>query len=267
MAPHPEIMHSDLCATNSIRKKCLDCRMEYKARKFRESNLKKKEDKLLARGTGKYKDPQYVKILCEQCKYSTIKTLCEKCRKSRKAQIARLHRERRKSKGKTNDKSKSMCQVKKDGKNKVGSNGSVKNDIKKMKSAEHKVKSKGSVNNDINIEKIESSETSRTYSDKTLKNNRYIISGIIGKNEVKQQEVYADCLKNIPQEGQLYVIKEVIPNIKAQLGCMVIQEMKKGSPKSNETYKAMSSLAPVFKGQNPTSLMSGLDISRPKATG
>ena len=124
MAPPPEITHSDLCAINSIRKKCVDCRKEYKARKFRESNLKKKEDKLLARGTGKYKDPQYVKILCEKCKYTTIKTLCDKCRKSRNAQKAKLHRERRKSKGKTNDKSKSMCQVKRDGKNKFRVNGS-----------------------------------------------------------------------------------------------------------------------------------------------
>ena len=81
MAP-PLEKHFDLCETASTRKKSVDCRREYKARNKWECKFKKKKGKIEARGTGKYEDPQYVKILCEQCKYLTIKDLCAKCRKS-----------------------------------------------------------------------------------------------------------------------------------------------------------------------------------------
>ena len=79
---------------STSREKCLSCRKENKARQDKEQRLKKKQDKLNARGTGTAADPEYADGLCDKCTYLTFKYLCEKCRKACGAKRTKKYRER-----------------------------------------------------------------------------------------------------------------------------------------------------------------------------
>ena len=116
------------------------------------------------------------------------------------------------------------------------------------------------------MQQIKSVKTDRNFARKTLKNAMYKCKKVVGKNLIKQREVVVEWILNMTETDYMYVVKSILPNFEAKVGATVIKELKKDSPKSNPSYQAMSKLAPMFAGQSPTSIMSSLGVSRPKAT-